>query len=915
MNSKLLLENFLNVNNINSQNINLIEKEIQMLKQMPSTNNTTSNPNNNLDLIYKILTDTYNLNSKNVKECSSIFAANGFILGRTQKDLLKHYFDYKDEASLSELFQSISPENDINVRDFILDITKEYSTDYSQKAKKLFITNWQNAETNNDNNKKSDYLLGIYTKLYNNLELNNLSLKDLYNYNSPYIEKELNTKSRDILKNFCFDSTIRSSLTDISKIFYKKYFEILKEDLLEKSQTHKLEEIMNQYFIDSKINDFTYIVDTGNIINSFPTEKYSLVSLNINQNLFNKFNDKIKFYNYILSTISQIYRVLENYKVFSIHIENIFVGNRNIKWELYSYLGIFSEHFIPTYEKRNFYKPEVICNDMLELIGLSGSDENTKLLKLYYSGKIQIDELINKINYTGNLNDFKEFVDNFKTVWYGFTFTDCLCIRNNREPQDSEIDFIQNDNTLLLIFYKYRIDDRKIPCPVCGGLNISGNSFPEVGHKSWECKNTICPERSKSNRGKRYSHKSTYMQWGVLDNSPDNIISKDIIKQWRRDIIKIDNYDNIINMLVKYFSFPNENILLINYNSIFYNTINSLNRIPTFLNYDIHDYENISSNLIYVPKTINYNTENMFNNYFKNSKYVKRYLIKKPIFNETKNTLNNIFSSTKSATLIEGDCFEILSNIEENSITAEVTSPPYYNAREYSQWPNLYLYLKDMYNIICASYRVLKPGGIFLYNIGDISGNENTVVKSTMGNKRILLGAYTIQLFLEAGFELIDNILWDKGEPQSNRQKNDGKFTPHYQKPLNAYEHMFIFKKPGAPLILNSNIKEALPIGWNCNVVSFSPVIKINNKGKNLFGHTAPFPKDIPNFVAKVFTNQQQDILLDPFSGSFTSGIVAYENNIKGVGIELSHDYIDLSVQRAQSEKIPIDVKNRKSKN
>lgn len=43
---------------------------------------------------------------------------------------------------------------------------------------------------------------------------------------------------------------------------------------------------------------------------------------------------------------------------------------------------------------------------------------------------------------------------------------------------------------------------------------------------------------------------------------------------------------------------------------------------------------------------------------------------------------------------------------EDEAITAAVTSPPYYNAREYSQRPNLYL--KDMYNIIIQSDRVLK---------------------------------------------------------------------------------------------------------------------------------------------------------------------------------------------------------------
>ena len=58
-------------------------------------------------------------------------------------------------------------------------------------------------------------------------------------------------------------------------------------------------------------------------------------------------------------------------------------------------------------------------------------------------------------------------------------------------------------------------------------------------------------------------------------------------------------------------------------------------------------------------------------------------------------------------------------------------------------------------------------------------------------------GMGCLLLFRKSGFELLDNIIWNKGETQSNRHKNDGNFTPYYQKPANCYEHMFIFKKPG----------------------------------------------------------------------------------------------------------------------
>ena len=53
---------------------------------------------------------------------------------------------------------------------------------------------------------------------------------------------------------------------------------------------------------------------------------------------------------------------------------------------------------------------------------------------------------------------------------------------------------------------------------------------------SWECKNLECFERSKSNRGKRFSLKTNLTQ-NILKRE-GNEVPHDLIKKWRRDIIK-----------------------------------------------------------------------------------------------------------------------------------------------------------------------------------------------------------------------------------------------------------------------------------------------------------------------------------------------------------------------------------------
>jgi len=233
-----------------------------------------------------------------------------------------------------------------------------------------------------------------------------------------------------------------------------------------------------------------------------------------------------------------------------------------------------------------------------------------------------------------------------------------------------------------------------------------------------------------------------------------------------------------------------------------------------------------------------------------------------------------------------------------------VTSPPYYNVREYSQWHNLYHYIHEMYEMACESYIRLQKGGVFFFNIGDIFDNEKIIVKSKMGEKRIPLGAYIILVFKKAGFELLDDVVWNKGEPQSQRHKNDGNYVPYYQRPTNCYEHMFIFKKPGAKLKLNSNKKENT---LTKNIIKFSPVYKIGYGGVNHYGHTAPFPEDIPMLSVKCFTNPEE-IMVDPYLGSGTSIIAAAENGRKGIGIEINPDYVDLSEKRIKRKGILVNV-------
>ena len=88
---------------------------------------------------------------------------------------------------------------------------------------------------------------------------------------------------------------------------------------------------------------------------------------------------------------------------------------------------------------------------------------------------------------------------------------------------------------------------------------------------------------------------------------------------------------------------------------------------------------------------------------------------------------------------------------------------------------------------------------------------------------------------------------------------------------------------------------------WRRDIVNFPPVIKINAKGENILGHTAPFPPEIPAYAVRAFSGVGETVL-DPFAGSFTTAIEAQLAGRVGVGIELNkaefRDAITANIRR-----------------
>lgn len=781
-------------------------------------------------IIQNIIVDAYKTFSEEVKQMSlHITSETGVYLGRQQKKMIYKMINYDNFSELKSLESFIGKK--IYLKQLILRYRKEgiYKI---ENAIDQYFKNLRQAINDKNKDRIFDYLNFIYSRLLPFNEYKFRSISELFEENRSNLLNEFDSDRVAQFEEKCREVNTRLPYSDNVKIYNDLYL----KELTEGGQGH-----------------------------------YDIITINLNQNLFDSFNHKENFYSYIFELISSVYKDIRNHRSLILKIENIIYKGMNLKWELYSYLTVYAENFKSNVETRSYYKPDVICFDFLEnKYGLEDNKQTRDLLKDYYKNKIDIIKLNNDLNLNLTVKD----LDFFREIYNSLRFKDCLILKtNNYFPNSLEIDFIKNQTELLLIFTKHEIDDRKIPCPVCSSIKISGNSYPEVGIKSWECKNNYCSERSKTNRGKRYSIRSIEMQNGLNNNFIENIISKDLISKWRKDVVQESSYDTLYEMIVRYFSYHKANALFLNFK-----------KQQVSLPKDLLISRNISFKSAFSilgPESFN---KNCFNEFI-SGEFIKKFIYASNQLPKAKEKIQ--LEQTSGYNVSNEDCLKFLNRISNNSIHHMVTSPPYYNARDYSQWKNLYSYLHEMYNVCQASYKALCPGGVFFYNIGDIFDNPNTIVKSKMGRKKNALGAYLILLFKKAGFELLDNIIWDKGETQSNRHKNDGNYTPYYQRPANSYEHMFIFKKPG-----NLRLNEEMII--DSNVKKFPPVIKINSKGENIYGHTAPFPSILPHLSIMTFT-KINDIVFDPFLGSGTTVYTAVKNKRIGLGTEMNEDYFKLA--------------------
>lgn len=252
---------------------------------------------------------------------------------------------------------------------------------------------------------------------------------------------------------------------------------------------------------------------------------------------------------------------------------------------------------------------------------------------------------------------------------------------------------------------------------------------------------------------------------------------------------------------------------------------------------------------------------------------------------------NKFYFRDGSFKLINDDTFNALKNFEEKTFDMIFADPPYFLSNDgitcsggkmvsvnKGKWDKA-LSIKEKHefnkNWLKECYRVLKDDGTIW-----ISGTLHNI--------------YSIGMALEEeGFKIINNITWQKTNPPPNLACKT--FTHSTETILWAKKDL-----KNGKYTFNYDLMKELNDNKQMKDVWTSSLTKPSEKKQGK--HPTQKPLEILNRIILAST-KENDLILDPFCGSSTTGIAAIKLNRRYIGIDNEKEYLDLSIRRYQEIK------------
>lgn len=260
--------------------------------------------------------------------------------------------------------------------------------------------------------------------------------------------------------------------------------------------------------------------------------------------------------------------------------------------------------------------------------------------------------------------------------------------------------------------------------------------------------------------------------------------------------------------------------------------------------------------------------------------------------------------------IVSGDVREKLLSLQDGTVHCCVTSPPYWGMRDYGYRGQIGAedtieeYISNLVSCFREVHRVLRADGTFWLNIANTytSGGRGWRDKDSKNQGRAmsyrpdtpqglkakdLIGvAWMLAMSLQRdGWYLRSDIIWNKPNCQPESVKD---------RVTVSHEYLFMFSKSENYYFDQDAIKE--PTADGKGQKNKRTVWQINTEPCKE-AHFAVFPRALvrPCILAG---SPKGGLVLDPFLGSGTVGIVAIETGRRCVGIEVKAEYVNIAKQR-----------------
>tara|TARA_Y100000996_G_C22552833_1_gene654381 strand:+ start:244 stop:1128 length:885 start_codon:yes stop_codon:yes gene_type:complete len=251
-----------------------------------------------------------------------------------------------------------------------------------------------------------------------------------------------------------------------------------------------------------------------------------------------------------------------------------------------------------------------------------------------------------------------------------------------------------------------------------------------------------------------------------------------------------------------------------------------------------------------------------------------------------------------------------MGELPNNSINLIITSPPYFNIKDYSKdgkqevikgdkqtgqigdIPEYKKYISEMIKVWKECQRVLKPNGKLIINTPIMPILKKNL--NTHYNRDVFNIDSDIQHSIKnkTNLFLVDIYIWNRTNPSKKLMFGSYPYPPNFYA-QNTTEFITVYVKDGKPERPSKENKEASKLTQK-EWTKFTKQIwdiPIPNKNDLAFGeHTAIMPEEIVERCVRLYSFVG-DIVLDPFAGSGTTLRIAKKLKRDYVGYEISPTY------------------------